>query len=96
MLRWIESTGEDFRFVLKFPQTISHEQMLVDVESDTKAFLAVLHILKKAIQKQKQLNTSSMSVIVTRSNSMVTLVASRLVRVLSTLIGNTSLRSQVI
>ncbi len=48
VLRWIESTGEDFRFALKFPQTVSHEQMLVDAERDTKAFLAVLHILKKA------------------------------------------------
>jgi uncharacterized protein YecE (DUF72 family) len=46
--RWVETTVAPFRFVLKFPRTISHEHRLVGAEADTEAFLGVLHILKTA------------------------------------------------
>ena len=44
--RWGDETTDTFRFALKFPRTISHEQQLIGAERDTAAFMdgvAVLH-----------------------------------------------------
>lgn len=46
--RWITSSAPGFRFVLKFPQAITHEKRLLDAESETEAFLAVLDKLHSA------------------------------------------------
>lgn len=37
--RWADSVPDEFRFSVKFPKSISHEQRLVDCESDVAAFL---------------------------------------------------------
>ncbi len=39
--RWVDTTKPPFRFVLKFPQTISHEHRLVNAEAETEAFLEI-------------------------------------------------------
>ena len=41
-LRRVDATKPPFRFVLKFPQAISHEHRLVNAEAETEAFLDVL------------------------------------------------------
>jgi uncharacterized protein YecE (DUF72 family) len=46
--RWVESSREGFRFALKFPRVISHEKRLLDVQSQTEAFLDVLGVLDYA------------------------------------------------
>jgi len=46
--RWVDSVDERFRFVLKFPRTISHEHRLVGADIETVEFLDVLEILKDA------------------------------------------------
>jgi uncharacterized protein YecE (DUF72 family) len=43
--RWVDATKAPFRFVLKFPQAISHEHRLVNAEAETEAFLEILRIL---------------------------------------------------
>ncbi|MEO7757493.1 MAG: DUF72 domain-containing protein [Dokdonella sp.] len=37
--RWADSVPDEFRFSVKIPRSISHEQRLVDCESDVAAFL---------------------------------------------------------
>ena len=46
--RWVDATEPPFRFVLKFPQAISHEQRLVNAQAKTEAFLERLRILDDA------------------------------------------------
>jgi uncharacterized protein YecE (DUF72 family) len=46
--RWIDSVDDDFRFVVKFPRTISHEKRLLDADSETQAFLAVVGVMHAA------------------------------------------------
>jgi uncharacterized protein YecE (DUF72 family) len=46
--RWAASTVAPFRFVLKFPRSISHEHRLIDAEAETEAFLERLQILHEA------------------------------------------------
>ncbi len=46
--RWVDATEPPFRFVLKFPQAISHEQRLVNARAKTEAFLERLRILDDA------------------------------------------------
>lgn len=43
--RWVEQTGDDFRFALKFPRVISHEQLLVGMTDELRQFLSCLEIL---------------------------------------------------
>ena len=43
--RWCEQTAEGFRFCLKFPRAISHDQDLLTARRDTEAFLEILRIL---------------------------------------------------
>ena len=38
--RWAEGVGSDFRFAVKLPKTISHQQRLVEVDALLEAFLA--------------------------------------------------------
>lgn len=40
--RWAAETADGFRFCLKFPRSISHDQMLVDCDRDLDLFLAGL------------------------------------------------------
>ena len=42
---WAEQTAADFRFVLKFPKTITHEHRLADVGDPLRAFLAAIEPL---------------------------------------------------
>lgn len=46
--RWVDATEPPFRFVLKFPQAISHELRLVNARAKTDAFLERLRILDDA------------------------------------------------
>lgn len=46
--RWANSVDDRFRFVLKFPRTISHDRRLVGAEIETGEFLGVLETLKYA------------------------------------------------
>jgi uncharacterized protein YecE (DUF72 family) len=46
--RWAASVGAGFRFVFKFPRTISHDKRLRDAERETQDFLALLEILAEA------------------------------------------------
>ncbi len=43
--QWYNTTPDDFRFTAKFPQTITHDKMLQDVESETAHFLATMKLL---------------------------------------------------
>jgi uncharacterized protein YecE (DUF72 family) len=43
--QWRERTPEGFIFAAKVPQSITHEKVLVDAESDLKAFLGVMDLL---------------------------------------------------
>lgn len=40
--RWHDATGDHFRFTFKFPQTISHQSDLLDVDREASAFIALL------------------------------------------------------
>ena len=42
--QWRERTPEGFVFTAKLPQVITHEKVLVDAQSDLKAFLDVMDI----------------------------------------------------
>src|ERR1039457_4181483 len=42
--QWRERTPEGFAFAAKLPQVITHEKVLVDAQSDLKAFLDVMDI----------------------------------------------------
>ena len=44
--RWAAETEPGFRFALKFPQAISHDQRLADAGPETRAFLQILEVLK--------------------------------------------------
>lgn len=46
--RWADDTPDGFQFCLKFPQVISHERQLLNVESETRAFVDILRILQDA------------------------------------------------
>lgn len=46
--RWADSVPPGFRFVLKFPQTISHKKRLLGAEPETAAFLEILEVLDRA------------------------------------------------
>lgn len=46
--RWVDAAEPPFRFVLKFPQAISHEHRLVNAQAKTEAFLERLRILDDA------------------------------------------------
>lgn len=46
--RWADSVDDRFRFVLKFPRTISHDRRLVDADIETVEFLGILETLKDA------------------------------------------------
>ncbi len=46
--RWADSVDERFRFVLKFPRTISHDHRLVGADIETVEFLDILETLKDA------------------------------------------------
>lgn len=46
--RWAKEAEPGFRFALKFPKLISHDQQLVGVEAETAAFLDLMTILKEA------------------------------------------------
>jgi uncharacterized protein YecE (DUF72 family) len=46
--RWATESEPGFRFALKFPRVISHEQELVGVETETHLFLDVLAVLQGA------------------------------------------------
>ena len=37
--RWNDATPTDFRFCFKFPRTISHDKLLIDVQAETAEFL---------------------------------------------------------
>jgi uncharacterized protein YecE (DUF72 family) len=43
--QWRDRTPEGFVFAAKLPQTITHEKVLVNAESDLKAFLGVMDLL---------------------------------------------------
>ncbi len=43
--QWGEMTPDNFRFTAKFPQSITHEKMLKDVEAETQQFLEVMKLL---------------------------------------------------
>lgn len=43
--RWADETADGFRFALKFPRSISHDQMLMDCQYDLDLFLAGLQAL---------------------------------------------------
>ena len=40
--RWISNVPDGFTFCLKFPRVITHEKQLVDCETETQAFLAII------------------------------------------------------
>lgn len=42
---WARQTGEDFRFVVKLPKTITHERRLTGAEEELRAFLAAIEPL---------------------------------------------------
>jgi uncharacterized protein YecE (DUF72 family) len=42
---WAAQTGEDFRFVVKLPKSITHERRLGDVEEELRAFLDAIEPL---------------------------------------------------
>ncbi|MFC4120106.1 DUF72 domain-containing protein [Nonomuraea zeae] len=42
---WARQTGEDFRFVLKLPKTITHERHLTGAEEELRAFLEAIEPL---------------------------------------------------
>lgn len=46
--RWADSTPDGFRFALKFPRAISHEQQLTKAVAATREFLDVLAVLHDA------------------------------------------------
>lgn len=46
--RWGERAGDGFRFCLKFPRAITHDQMLVGAAAETNAFLDGLFALDRA------------------------------------------------
>jgi len=46
--RWASESAPGFRFALKFPKVISHEQRLVHAERETSQFLELLRILQDA------------------------------------------------
>ena len=46
--RWAEEAAAGFRFVFKFPRTVTHEHQLVDAQRDTEAFTSLLAILRRA------------------------------------------------
>lgn len=46
--RWADEAAEGFRFVFKFPRTVTHERQLVDAERDAEAFTSLLAILREA------------------------------------------------
>ena len=46
--KWAESTEPGFRFCLKLPRAISHDKRLVNVNAESRAFLALLHELADA------------------------------------------------
>jgi uncharacterized protein YecE (DUF72 family) len=46
--RWAESSGDEFRFCLKFPKAISHDRRLIDAEVETGLFLDILTVLADA------------------------------------------------
>ncbi|HEY1066113.1 MAG TPA: DUF72 domain-containing protein, partial [Pirellulales bacterium] len=43
--RWIDATPDGFRFALKFPRAISHEQRLTHAQIETQQFLEILEQL---------------------------------------------------
>jgi uncharacterized protein YecE (DUF72 family) len=44
---WVKRTPDNFRFTAKFPQVITHEKLLVDVEDDVERFLENIKPLEK-------------------------------------------------
>ncbi len=46
--RWADEADDGFRFVLKFPKTITHEKQLLSAEYEADAFLQLLAILRDA------------------------------------------------
>lgn len=46
--RWAEESKPGFQFALKFPRAISHDRRLVAAADDTRAFFAVLEVLRAA------------------------------------------------
>jgi len=44
--RWAADAKPGFRFALKFPRTISHDLRLIDAANETRAFLAILEVLR--------------------------------------------------
>lgn len=46
--RWADEAADGFQFCLKFPRTISHDQMLQNAGEDTRAFLRTLEPLADA------------------------------------------------
>ena len=46
--RWAAEAAEGFRFVLKFPKTVTHEKQLLNAERETGEFLNLLVILHEA------------------------------------------------
>ena len=49
MVRWLDETPGGFRFALKFPRAISHDNRLKHAEVETEAFLDVLTTLQDRI-----------------------------------------------
>jgi uncharacterized protein YecE (DUF72 family) len=47
VLRWAGEVTADFRFVLKFPRTITHDKRLLKAEVETGRFLDVLRLLNE-------------------------------------------------
>jgi uncharacterized protein YecE (DUF72 family) len=45
--RWADEAADGFRFVLKFPRTVTHDKMLFAAEHETEAFLSLLAILRR-------------------------------------------------
>ena len=46
--RWAAEAAPGFRFALKFPRDISHDQRLIRAERETAAFLQILKVLRDA------------------------------------------------
>ncbi len=47
--QWYQNTPEDFRFTAKFPQAITHDKMLKNVEQETAHFLATIKLLAEKL-----------------------------------------------
>lgn len=46
--RWVDESADGFRFLFKFPRSITHDRELLAAEQETDAFLSLLDILRQA------------------------------------------------